>query len=93
VPAQFTWSNGGQTVGLIPTRYAGSDTSEDSQILMSRKTEWLDRGDEEFFGLGQRILTTEVNEYPLLDVRDIVLNTVNAEVAGASDPSAEEPQR
>ena len=92
VPAQFTWSNGGQTVGLIPTRYAGSDTSEDSQILMSRKTEWLDRGDEEFIGLGQRILTTDVNEYPLLDVRDIVLNAANAEDTDAGDPSAEEPQ-
>jgi type VI secretion system protein ImpE len=65
-PAQFTWANGGQSVGLIPTRYVGSETSEDSQIRMSRKTEWSDMGDDEFFGLGQRILATDGHEYSLL---------------------------
>ena len=90
-PAQFTWTNAGQMVGLIPTRYAGSETSEDSQIRMSRKTEWVDAGDEEFVGLGQRILATDTNEYSLLDVRDIVLN-VDAEGTEASEAAAEESQ-
>ena len=26
-PSQFTWSNGGTAVGLIPTRYSGSEKS------------------------------------------------------------------
>jgi type VI secretion system protein ImpE len=91
-PAQFTWSNGGQTVGLIPTRYPESDTNEDAQILMSHRTEWLDRGDEEFIGLGQRIFATDSNEYPLLDVREIVLDTANTGDTETTDTAAEEPE-
>ena len=91
-PAQFTWANGGQSVGLIPTRYVGSEISEDSQIRMSRKTEWSDMGDDEFFGLGQRILATDGHEYSLLNVREIVLDSVNTQGTEAGNLAAEEPQ-
>src|SRR5262249_47675909 len=30
MPANLTWSNGGEAVGLIPTRYAGTATSNDN---------------------------------------------------------------
>jgi type VI secretion system protein ImpE len=32
-PAQFTWTNGGASAGLIPTRYPGSENSEQNAIL------------------------------------------------------------
>lgn len=44
VPAHFEWSNGGETVGLIPTRYEGSDRDEDPAVRMSRKTVWKEQG-------------------------------------------------
>jgi type VI secretion system protein ImpE len=72
-PAQFTWANGGGAVGLIPTRYPGSETAADHAIRMARKTEWLDCGGELYCGLGQRMLATDAGEYPLLEVRSIAL--------------------
>lgn len=75
MPAHFVWTNGGDVVGLIPTRYPGSEKSDDPQIPLSRKTVWSDLGGGVFHGLGQRMLATDAGEYPLMDVRKIVLNT------------------
>ncbi len=75
-PAHFIWTNGGETVGLIPSRYPGSETSDDSQIRLARKTEWLEPSPNYFEGLGQRIITTDSEEFSLLDARTIQLNSV-----------------
>ena len=82
MPARFTWANGGETVGLIPARYPGSEASADPLIQLGRKTEWRDGGAETWLGLGQRLLATDQGEYPLLDIRRIELN--------AEDQPAEE---
>ncbi len=74
LPAQFTWINGGQAIGLIPTRYPGSESSEDEQIVLARKTEWVEREGETWLGLGQRMLSTDADEYPLLDVRSVTFD-------------------
>jgi type VI secretion system protein ImpE len=74
LPAQFTWSNAGEAVGFIPSRYAGSEASTDDAIRMSRKTEWRELAEGSFAGLGQRLLATDAGEYPLLEVRDIVFD-------------------
>jgi type VI secretion system protein ImpE len=73
MPAHFAWSNGGEAVGLIPTRYPGSETSEDPQIRMARKTDWVGAEGDTWLGLGQRMLATDVGEYPLMAVREIRL--------------------
>lgn len=73
LPAQFTWVNGGQTVGLIPTRYPESHTSSDPLIRLARKTEWLEQGAGLYFGLGQRMWVTDASEYALLDIRYLQL--------------------
>ena len=73
-PAQFTWANGGETVGLIPARYPGSQAAADPLVQLGRKTDWRDCGEETWLGLGQRMLATEQGEYPLLDVRRIALD-------------------
>jgi len=75
MPAHFAWANQGEAVGLIPARYPGSESSEDPLIRLNRKTEWRDVGGDVYHGLGQRMLATDAGEYPLLDVRDILLNS------------------
>ncbi len=72
-PAYLTLANGGETVGLVPTRYAGSERDEDSAIRLARKTEWHEHAAGEYHGAGQRILATDAGEYPILDVREIRL--------------------
>lgn len=77
LPAYFTWANDGESVGLIPTRYAGSESSESSQILKASRTEWIEVSEDNYQGLGQRIFATDKGEYPILDVREIRLDTGN----------------
>lgn len=73
MPANFVWANGGESFGLIPTRYVGSDQCEDSRLQSARLTEWAEFGDGMFTGLGQRMLTTDSGDYPLMDVREITI--------------------
>ena len=75
MPAYFTWANGGETVGLVPTRYPGSQDNEDVKIRLSKKTDWVDYASDVFVGLGQRMFATDGGEYPIMDVREIKLNT------------------
>ena len=82
----LTFANGGETVGLIPTRYAGSETSEDALIRLARKTEWTEVAEAEFHGQGQRILSTDVGDHPLMDVRVIELNSEEGQT-GVNDTS------
>jgi len=73
LPAHFTWLNGGETTGLIPTRYPDSEASEDSAILLARKTDWIEQPGGLYLGLGQRMFATDKDEFPLLQIRQIDL--------------------
>jgi type VI secretion system protein ImpE len=74
MPAQFVWTNGGEAVGLIPTRYPGSETSADDALRLARKTEWLGGGPDVALGLGQRVFATDDAETPLLELRSVVFD-------------------
>ena len=74
LPVNFTWDNGGQAPGLIPTRYVGSEASAEPMVRLARRTEWTEHPGELFVGLGQRMFATDGGEYPLLEVREIVLD-------------------
>ena len=87
MPATLMFSNGGETVALIPTRYPGSELSTDGAICLARKTEWIDAGNERWFGLGQRVLATDGGEHALMGVHLIELDDVPA-VAEATDGAA-----
>ena len=76
MPAHFWFENEGETVALIPTRYPGSQASSDGQILMAKKTVWEEASPEVYYGLGQRLLTTDGGDIPLMDVREIQLNEI-----------------
>jgi type VI secretion system protein ImpE len=89
-PAHLEWSNGGQAAAFIPTRYCGSETDPDGRLQLARKTEWRDLGAGLLSGVGQRVLATDAGEYPLLEIREIVLNATprQCETAGAAPAGA-----
>lgn len=85
MPAHFEFVNGGDAVGVIPTRYPGSETADDPQIRLGRKTVWREEAPDVFCGLGQRILTTNVGEHALMDVHAILIDAAStAEPTGAA---------
>jgi type VI secretion system protein ImpE len=67
MPANFTWANGGQSVGFVPTRYPGSESAE-ADLALARRTEWREQGDWSL-GLGQRMFATDAEEVSLMDLR------------------------
>jgi type VI secretion system protein ImpE len=69
-PAQFVWENGGEASGHIPARYTETENARENSLKLARKTEWFDHGGVHT-GLGQRVLATDANEYPLLEIRKI----------------------
>jgi type VI secretion system protein ImpE len=83
LPAHFVWTNGGDSVGFVPTRYPGSETAADPALALASRTEWREQGDW-FLGSGQRMLATDGGEYALMDVRRIELAAL--EPAAATPP-------
>jgi len=73
IPVQFTWVNGGEATGLMPTRYPGSEVNEDNAIRLARKTEWIEQPGDVYLGLGQRMFATDEDDFPLLQIRQIDL--------------------
>lgn len=88
MPAHLCLSNGGESVALIPTRYAGPDlgvyfdTPHNDALLLARRTDWHalapDHAPEQYRGVGQRVLTSSGPELGLLDVREVVLHPADA---------------
>jgi type VI secretion system protein ImpE len=74
-PARFKWTNGGEAVGLIPTRYPGSETQADPAVRLARRTDWSELGEQCYVGVGQRMFATDAGEYPLMEVRDVIFET------------------
>ena len=81
MPAHFHFTNGGEAVGVIPSRYPGSETAADPQLCLARKTIWQELRPDVYQGLGQRLLATDAREYSLFDVRAILFDPTVAEPA------------
>lgn len=81
-PANLTLLNGGELVGLIPTRYAGTAERGSDLMKLSRVTEWEDLGNETFAGLGQRLFATDTADTPIMDARNFQFAPVIAAAAG-----------
>jgi type VI secretion system protein ImpE len=71
VPAHLKFANEGEVVALLPARYPGTETAQDNTLKLARKTEWQQHHEALYIGLGQRMLATDQDEYPLLGVRQI----------------------
>jgi len=78
-PAHLVLANGGDTVALVPSRYVGSGSAGEGALQLARKTEWIEIGEEQYRGLGQRMLTTSAAEPGMLEVREIVLDAAAAQ--------------
>ena len=73
-PAQLVFTNGGETVALLPARYVGSAQCSDGALQLARRTEWQELAPDHYSGLGQRVLVTSTQELGLLEAREIVLD-------------------
>ncbi|MGH8185884.1 MAG: type VI secretion system accessory protein TagJ, partial [Steroidobacteraceae bacterium] len=82
MPAHLHFANGGESVALIPTRYPGSEKATDGLIALARKTVWESVGGDTHHGLGQRIITTDGEEVPLMEIRSITIDGGSAEGNG-----------
>lgn len=88
MPAQLMFTNGGETVALVPTRYPGSQDSADGLINLARRTEWAELGADRWAGLGQRVLATDAGEHDLMAVRTITLDEVPASPESSNGETA-----
>jgi len=73
-PCTVTTANGGEMVGLIPTRYAGTLDRGGAAEKLARATQWEELTEGTYAGLGQRVLTTDLGDHALMDIRQIVLD-------------------
>ncbi|MDT8857514.1 type VI secretion system accessory protein TagJ [Paracoccaceae bacterium Fryx2] len=81
-PANITLRNGGEIVGLIPTRYAGTSASTDPAARLARATHWVDAGGETWVGIGQRLLTTDHGDTALMDLRALRMDAAPGAARG-----------
>jgi type VI secretion system protein ImpE len=84
MPARLQFENGGESLALVPTRYPGSQASDDGGIALARKTSWEPIAEDAYRGLGQRIIATDTAETPFLEIRAI-------SIAGKGEPGPESP--
>ena len=82
MPAHFEFTNGGEVVGLIPTRYPDTDLTAGDALTLARRTDWREVLPGVFAGLGQRLIVTDNTEVGLMDVR-----TVTLDAAAAAEPA------
>lgn len=82
MPAHFEFTNGGESVGVIPTRYPGSEQDPDSMVRLARKTKWIEGPAGVFRGLGQRVLATDAGDFSLMDIREVVFTPVEGREGG-----------
>jgi type VI secretion system protein ImpE len=75
LPALFTWTNGGQMPGFIPVRYPGTTQTGQAQYILGRMTDWSNQPENTQLGLGQRMLATDKDDYPLLQVTCLELGS------------------
>jgi type VI secretion system protein ImpE len=86
MPAQLQFENGGESLALIPTRYAGSERAADGHLALSRKTTWESFADDAYRGLGQRLIATDTGETPFLEIRALTINQDNGPAPNSAGP-------
>jgi type VI secretion system protein ImpE len=72
-PVHLTFSNGGDSVALVPTCYPGTREQTNGALKLARGTEWVELGPDQYAGLGQRIFSTSSAELGVLEAREIKL--------------------
>lgn len=73
-PVTLKLVNGGEVVGLIPTRYAGTAENGTDAEKLARSTNWTEIGVDTFGGVGQRTFATDLGDTAVMDVRLLELD-------------------
>lgn len=71
IPAQATWTSGGESAVLIPVRYPASEAAADDRLRLARMTTWEELDGGQAAGVGQRMIVAGDSEYPLLEIRTL----------------------
>jgi len=74
MPAHFQFTNGGEVVGLIPTRYPDTKLPAGDLLALSRSTDWLESSPGVFKGVGQRLIATDNADHGLMDLRSVLID-------------------
>jgi type VI secretion system protein ImpE len=85
LPVNFVWTTGAPAVGLMFTRYPGSEHSSDAGVRLARKTVFDDAG----VPLGQRVLAGEGGEYDLLSLRSVTVGSTEVVQQALAKAAAE----
>ena len=88
-PAELLLPNEGRVPVLIPTRYpepAQLTLENADQLRQSRATHWIEHAPDVWFGVGQRVWTSDVGQHPILDTRIISMGPASA--AGDAVPAS-----
>ena len=91
-PAEIKLANGGDIVALIPTRYAGTVANGSDAEKLARETQWRDLGADTYAGIGQRLLTTDLGDTALMDLRLLEMDVEVPEDAQAAPEQAHEDE-
>ncbi|MEJ2455370.1 MAG: type VI secretion system accessory protein TagJ [Candidatus Thiodiazotropha sp.] len=75
-PARLQFENGGATVALIPSRYSGTERSDDAALKLARKTLWQEPAPDFFSGLGQRMFVSDRGDHALLNTRTLRFESI-----------------
>lgn len=81
--ARLQFADGSESPALLPTRYPWSELAVDPALALARRTEWREVSPGIFHGVGQRMLTTDVDELPMLDIRAIALTPDRSRPVGS----------
>jgi type VI secretion system protein ImpE len=84
MPARFTWTNEGEAVGFIPTRYPGTLQTSNPAAMLSKTTDWVDLAPDWSVPVGQRVLVTDAEETALMDARTLLITPSETEAADAT---------
>jgi type VI secretion system protein ImpE len=71
--AEIEFKNGGSKSAYVPARYPGSEAHADPKIVRGLMTEWQPVDDTFAIGVGQKILTTDTGDLPILECLHIKL--------------------
>jgi len=91
-PAEIKLANGGDIVALIPTRYAGTVANGSDAEKLARETQWRDLGADTYAGIGQRLLTTDLGDTALMDLRLLEMDVEVPEDAQSAPEQAHEDE-
>jgi type VI secretion system protein ImpE len=78
LPARLEFENSANLAALIPSRYPGTESSETASLKLGRQTCWEEPSPGCYCGQGQRMLATDSDDYPMLEIRQISFGTTPA---------------